>query len=196
MWSQSYTGAMYWPIDPMPEDVYFDDLRWGLAREPRYRGQTSWGLYTVARHSVLVSEQVQRLATERGWAPEDVYEAAKVGLMHDAPEAWIGDVARPLKRQRVMRGYRKLEDRWWKCIVKRFKLRTTPEIMELVKEVDNRIVLDEVQRFMRRPEMWKDTNRYPGLMPLGVTFNNIARTADSDAELFRMRYRSLFDVNL
>ncbi len=189
-WAQSFTGSEYWPIDPRPEDIHFEDMKWGLAREARYRGQTKFH-YSVAQHSVLVSRAVAGLATVRGWSWREIVEAEKIALLHDAPEAWIGDVARPLKRQATMKGYRKVEALWWDCIVERYHLQPTPEIMELVEEVDGRIVLDEVQVLMADPEMWTRRNRYPGRRPLGHLTSIRPMTITEAAAEFELRFNFL-----
>lgn len=98
-------SSMYWlssgkivdVLRPRAEDVDFNDIANGLARVQRFGGQINAEHYSVAEHSVLVS----RLCSPRN---------ALLGLMHDASEAYIGDVVTPLKRQ--IPDYRAVEDRW------------------------------------------------------------------------------------
>jgi 5'-deoxynucleotidase YfbR-like HD superfamily hydrolase len=170
-WSQSYSGAMYWILDPVPEEVHLVDIVVGLVNASRYRGQTMF-FYSVLTHCILVSRAVEKLALERGWSKEDAQEAALEGLMHDASEAYLGDVARPLKRSKEMRGYCKVEALWEDVIRTRFRIRSSPESAKLVKECDNRVVLDEIHTFMRDPDMWKRNGRYLDLKPLGVEVPN------------------------
>jgi 5'-deoxynucleotidase YfbR-like HD superfamily hydrolase len=47
--------------------------------------------YSVAQHSVIVSELVE----QRGGDAEDAFAA----LMHDATEAYLGDMPHPLKHR-------------------------------------------------------------------------------------------------
>lgn len=73
---------------PDPADITYADVERGLAHTNRYNGQTE-PLQTVAHHSLLVS----RVAGERGHdARTELY-----ALLHDAPEAYLGDLPRPTK---------------------------------------------------------------------------------------------------
>lgn len=80
------SGRPFWPLDPQPEDIRFGDIANGLSRLCRYNGQLHPCVehYSVAQHSVLVSLHVP---------PEFALEA----LLHDAAEAYVGDMVRPLK---------------------------------------------------------------------------------------------------
>lgn len=166
-WQQAASGQMYWALDPREDEIHVQDICAGICREGRYANQTRIP-YFVGEHSVIVSLACEQIAIQRNWDPGDVLIVAREGLMHDASEAYIGDVPRPIKRQRIMRGYGKVEAKWEKCIYSRFGITPTPESTALVKEVDTRIVLDEIEALMRDPEMWVRMNRYPDVTPLGV----------------------------
>ena len=68
-------------------------------------------------------------------------EHALTGLLHDAAEAYLGDIPRPLKRQACMDGWRDAEQRLEAAIAERFGIELP--MPEAVKEVDDRIILDE-----------------------------------------------------
>lgn len=74
---------------PKPEDVKLVDIAQSLTRKDRYNGYGKI-FWSVASHSLLVSEIVQTLY--------DDTELALDGLLHDAEEAYIGDVIAPVKR--------------------------------------------------------------------------------------------------
>jgi hypothetical protein len=82
--TQTYTGRMFTPFDPDPADVDIRDIAHALALTCRFGGHCR-RFYSVAQHSVHASTLV---------APEYSLWA----LMHDAAEAYVGDVVRPLKR--------------------------------------------------------------------------------------------------
>lgn len=83
-WMQTYEGNQFWPLHPMIEDVNFRDIAHALSLICRYGGHCI-KFYSVAEHSVLLSRAV---------SPENRLYA----LLHDAAEAYVGDVVRPLKR--------------------------------------------------------------------------------------------------
>lgn len=146
-WMQTFTGRAFWPLDPRPEDVDIADIAHGLAHQCRYAGHCR-RFYSVAEHSVLLA----RVA-----APEHRLWA----LLHDAAEAYLVDLPRPVKRQVV--GYATAEAAVMLAICARFGL--PPEMPAAVHEADGRILHDEsVQNMAAPPRPWN----LPG-QPLGVT---------------------------
>jgi len=83
-WIQTRTGRQFFPLDPRPEDVCMEDIAQSLAMQCRFTGHSKYH-YSIAQHSVLVSQHCD---------PQD----ALWGLLHDASEAYLVDVPRPLKR--------------------------------------------------------------------------------------------------
>jgi len=71
---------------PDPDSICIEDIAAGLARKYRWSGQCD---LTVAEHSVNVSRRLGG------------YEA-QWGLLHDAAEAYLADIARPLKRRTLV----------------------------------------------------------------------------------------------
>lgn len=95
-WIQTYTGKAFDLLDPQPEQVDILDIAHALSNICRFTGHCR-AFYSVAQHSCLVARIVVDLwRREHGYdCPEEV---ALVALLHDAPEAYIGDVSTPLKR--------------------------------------------------------------------------------------------------
>jgi len=83
----TYSGGTFHPLDPDPEDIRVRDVAHGLANTCRYGGQCQF-YYSVATHSVYVSRELQR---------EFGPEVQLYGLFHDAAEAYVTDVPRPVK---------------------------------------------------------------------------------------------------
>lgn len=183
---QGYSGQKFWHLDPDPNDIQFDDICVGLSREGRYGNQTR-DFYGVGEHSVLVSVYCEKLARERGWDNNAIGLVAAHGLMHDAPEAFLSDVVRPLKELRIMRGYRRLEEKWWQAVCTRFDIVPTEESHALVHEVDRRLCLDEVEALMLDPDMYhRNDGRMSDRIPLGATIN--AMTWQQAATVFAQRF--------
>lgn len=123
---QTYSGKRFFPLDPDPNDIVIEDIAHSLARICRYGGHVN-SHYSVAQHSVLVS---------RCLPPE----LALTGLLHDATEAYLGDVVRPLKL--LLPDYRAIEDNLSLIIGEKFGVQLLP-MPALVKEMDTRILNNE-----------------------------------------------------
>jgi len=82
-WCQTFSGVEFYIQDPRPEDINIIDIAHALSHICRYNGHCSFH-YSVAQHSALVARLV----------PNHLKLAA---LLHDAHEAYTGDIVSPLK---------------------------------------------------------------------------------------------------
>ncbi len=105
---RTYSGKHVHPLSPRPEEIDIEDVAHSLSQMCRFLGHTE-GFYSVAQHSVHVSEQVPR-------------EDALWGLLHDASEAYLCDLPSPIKRDPEMSIYRIAEDRLMLAVCKKFGL--------------------------------------------------------------------------
>lgn len=122
-------GGRHYPADPRPEDVNIADIAHALANLCRWGGHCPH-FYSVAEHSVLVSYQVPR-------------QHALTALMHDATEAYLGDVPRPIKVG--LPEYKRMEALNWLAIAERFRL--PKELPQCVHDADNAVLLAEANTF-------------------------------------------------
>jgi hypothetical protein len=123
-----------------PTDISIMDITIGLSNVCRWGGQIE-KFYSVAQHSVMVS----RLA------PQELKMAA---LMHDASEAYLGDVISPLKYI-LGRSYKDIEMRFTQSIYTHFNI-GIDEIKE-VKEFDLKMLHAEHDAFRcGNMGMWDD----------------------------------------
>lgn len=140
-WFLSCRGRQLWPCDIRPQDIDLEEIAHGLSMICRFGGQCN-EFYSVAQHSVLVAVHL----------PPNLQLA---GLLHDATEAYLGDVIRPLKRHPSMAGYVEAECRAWEAIAVRFGLPAalSPE----VKTADNRMLITERRDLLPdHPWLWKE----------------------------------------
>lgn len=132
-WIQTFSGRQFWPLDPKPGDVDVADIAHALALKCRFAGHCK-AFYSVAQHSVLVSTVV----------PE---EEALWGLLHDAAEAYLADLPRPVKAETP--AFRDAEGRIMRAVAERFGL-AWPE-PEGVKLADAVLLVTEQRDLMGPP---------------------------------------------
>lgn len=133
-WILTYTGKrVNFPV-PDPSSICIEDIAHHLSQIIRYTG-ASLVPYTVAQHSVYVSEIVSP-------------EFALTGLLHDAPEAYLGDVNKPLKS--LLPDYKRIENAFWTVISEKYGL---PQKMpKEVHEADVQAFLAEWETIMPKPQ--------------------------------------------
>lgn len=167
-WMQTFTGKQFYPLDAIVDDIDSTDIAHALSHICRYGGHVD-RFYSVAEHCFLMSQAVR--PENRLWA-----------LLHDATEAYIGDMVRPLKLH--MPNYVDVEDRLMAVIAQRFGLKTEWRLLETgqwigttfrrfdvpvmpdeVREADSRILLTERAALMANTRHPWDIE---GLVPLPV----------------------------
>lgn len=107
-WIQTYSGVHFFPFDPQPCEIHIADIAHALSNICRFTGHVRQ-FYSVAEHCVHVSHICH---------PDD----AMWGLLHDASEAYICDIARPIKQRPDLAGYCQSEKHLQSMIARRFGL--------------------------------------------------------------------------
>jgi 5'-deoxynucleotidase YfbR-like HD superfamily hydrolase len=131
-WIQTYSGRRFTPTNPNPDAIVIQDIAHSLSMQCRFSGHVK-KFYSVAQHSVLVS-----------YICND--EDALWGLMHDATEAYLVDVPRPLKRSGKFDAYLDFEYKMQLAVCKRFGLpeKEPPS----VKKADTLLLATEARDLM------------------------------------------------
>jgi hypothetical protein len=102
-WIQTASGRAFDIINPRPEDVDFEvDIPEALARIARFTGHVRAGAYSVAQHCVIGAD-FMFASTHRN-------DYAAAFLLHDAHEAYIGDIATPVAAALIERTAREYAD--------------------------------------------------------------------------------------
>jgi hypothetical protein len=130
---------------PTADMIDHRDIALGLSRQARYNGFTN-GYYSVAEHSILVASWLMRTKKNP--------ELAILGLIHDAAEAYIGDMVTPIKQHLPL--YKIWEDRIYASCYQALRPnkshwygRMSIIVMkELIHEADTRIRIDETKALM------------------------------------------------
>jgi hypothetical protein len=136
------------------EDLEIQDIAQALSNQCRFSGHTS-EFYSVAQHSVHVSNLCDK--ADALW-----------GLLHDASEAYLVDVPRPVKRASMMDGYRKAESVLMDAICQRFGL--SGLMPDSVHRADNEALIAEAKSLMGNPDwaygQYREVRTVPPMMPL------------------------------
>lgn len=137
----TFSGRILYPLNPDPADLAIEDIAHALANSCRFTGHVR-SFYSVAQHSIHVSEIV---------APE----LALTGLLHDASEAYLSDISRPVKRQPGFgEVYKAAEQRLMDAVALAFGIEWPPP--EAIHRADD-ILLRTEQR-----DLMPDLLRVPG----------------------------------
>jgi hypothetical protein len=123
------SGSWFDFCAPAASDFTIEDIAHGLGNICRYSGQCR-RFYSVAEHSVLVSETAEGFEFE--------------ALLHDAAEAFLGDITRPLKQ--MLPEYKKIEADVERAILERFGV--VGPLPAQVKQADLRVLAAEQKQIM------------------------------------------------
>lgn len=136
-WILTRTGIPFDVLEPTADMVQPLDIAHALAHTCRFGGHTLRH-YSVAEHCVRVAKLV----------PAEHQLAA---LLHDATEAYVGDMVRPLKQ--ALPAYQQIEQRVWHAICQRFDL--DPVLPECVHQADLVMLATERRDLMpEHPAPW------------------------------------------
>lgn len=132
-WITTFTGKQFSLTHATVDDVCIEDIAHGLSNTCRYAGQPRT-FYSVAEHSVRMAELV-------AYSPS----AMLVALLHDAAEAYLGDVTSMLKA--ILSRYKEIEQRLQYVIYDKYGVRHCPLMNH---DIDQVKALDVV---IRTPEV-------------------------------------------
>lgn len=127
---RTYSGKYLDVFNPDPEMICIEDIAHSLAHQCRFGGHLPQ-FYSVAQHSYFVSKMVDK-------------EYELIGLMHDASEAYLLDIPRPIKKK--LPCYKAIENSLMEVIAKKFGFQY-PFPME-IKEADETRLFFEWEFYM------------------------------------------------
>lgn len=156
-----YSGGKIDLLNPKPEDIRIEDIAKGLGYKAHFSGLTPF-YFSIASHSLLVCDLV----------PREYHTNAKLMmyiLLHDASEAYIGDMVKPLKDH--MPEFRKVEKRMQAVVYEAFGIKE--DYHTFMKEYDIRAFYLELEQF------YKDESH---------ELDKYAGTPDQDVSRFLERY--------
>lgn len=143
-WIQTYSGIPFYPLDPREEEIAIIDIAHSLSMQCRYAGHCL-EYYSVAEHCCLIHDAIEP-------------EHKKQALMHDASEAYLVDLPRPVKND--MPQYKGIETKLEAVIFKKFGI--PYPFHPRVKDFDTMILVAEKDQNMVQGLEW-NTNSLPAL---------------------------------
>jgi 5'-deoxynucleotidase YfbR-like HD superfamily hydrolase len=153
LWFCTFTGKKFHPFNPKPEQICLTDIAHHLSLQCRYNGACRT-FYSVAQHSILVAQLTSW--PNRQWA-----------LLHDAAEAYLGDMVRPLKVG--MTQYKEVEAVVEKVIAKKFGLPKKPDEVSnadlLALYAERRDLMDSTHKWSRQDELEPLLKTIPRIIP-------------------------------
>jgi 5'-deoxynucleotidase YfbR-like HD superfamily hydrolase len=172
---QTVSGKWVNPLDPDPEQFDIEDIARALGNLCRFGGHCRT-FYSVAQHTVIVSQLVE----ERGGDAEDVFAA----LMHDAAEAYLGDMPHPLKHRSALgAAFKEAERELEAAIEAHFAIKAdVPEI----KRADRALLATERRAFSAERWRWPELE---GVEALDLELNAMA--PEDATKAFLVRYAEL-----
>lgn len=181
-WMITYTGRRFYPLDPRVSEVDWRDIAHSLAFTCRYGGHVR-RFYSVAEHCAILAGYFLRLGKP---------DLAKWALLHDAAEAYVGDIIRPLKPS--LDGFAQVEADVEFVIFERAGLiapgaEWDGKLPAEVKDADNRIIADEA-RALFGPDQIRSADWRLTMEPLGVQVG--AMHPDAAERHFISIFRVLF----
>lgn len=173
-WIQTNQGKRFYPLDPRPEDVDIVDIAHALSMQCRYGGHAKT-FYSVAEHCIILADCVMMGIGN--------IEHAFAALMHDAAEAYILDLPRPIKG--MLPGYVEMESKIEAVIFEKFGVKQ--ESLAFIKDWDRAILMDERKHLFKDPLPWGTDCE-----PLGINLHYLSRERAFGA--FMARFETLVEM--
>lgn len=138
----TFTNKKFHFMNPSVEEVCIQDIAQALSMNCRYSGHVK-EFYSVAEHCVLIADYVFYLT---GCEKE-----AFCALMHDASEAYLTDIPRPMKPH--LTNYKEIEAKAEAVIQEAF---SCSPMTKLVKHIDTHICGTEAKQLFHTTPAWCD----------------------------------------
>lgn len=135
---ETYTGRPFWPLQPSSVGLSIIDIAHALSNQCRYSGHVAW-FYSTAQHCCLLADY----CIAQGLSPLVALQL----LMHDAAEAYLVDVPRPVKQ--FMPQYRQW-DHAVNVVIRDWMNWGSLPLPDVQDDFDSRIIVDERLALMSR----------------------------------------------
>lgn len=137
-WIETFGGSRFHFLAPQLDEIKIEDIAHSLSLTCRFSGSCSV-FYSVAEHSIRVAEIVP-----------DKYKL--LALLHDASEAYLPDLPRPMKA--CFPDFKAMETVILQAIWKKYGIDFMLTTNGIVKEADNILLATEARDLMKNTEDW------------------------------------------
>lgn len=151
---ETFTNKQYHFLNPSESEVCIEDIAQALSMSCRYSGHVK-RFYSVAEHSCILSDKVLEITGDESQA----YDA----LLHDASEAYLTDIPRPIKPH--LDNYFDIELLAEKCIQSALKCKP---MNDLIARLDTNIVRDEAEQLFVNVPSWASDYELTGVKVKGL----------------------------
>lgn len=182
---QTYLGEEFYPLDPRPGNIHIVDIAHAMSMKCRYTGHSRF-FYSVAQHSVLLARYLRyeledgKIGTYVDIDSDDprrmlgtkdelvMSPMQRWALLHDASEAYLPDVAGPVKAH--ITGFVEIENRLLGVIADRFDLGEYPKDLSFYDRMmywrEREVLLDNVDWVSLRQDVVPVPPKMRALVPI------------------------------
>lgn len=169
---ETFSGLFYEFLDPKPEQIDIGDIAFALSNKARFSGHTLF--YSVAEHSVAVAKRLPK-------------RLQLAGLLHDAAEAYLGDVPSPLKA--CLPDFKKIEAINERAIFKKFNIELLLTDWALIKQADLQALYNEAKVLV--PSQGRDWSMFKGKEWKADDIYPMCHTPEEAYRLFMYHYHQM-----
>lgn len=185
----THTGIHFWPLDPRPEEVNIEDIAHALSQVTRWGGHAPIR-YSVAQHCLRVAARSRLMAEQGGYYNLGCMEL--MGLLHDASEAYIADVTKPIKPD--LTNYYAIEAGIQRAIATKFDVPLEP-LHPLVQKADIDLGVTEASVFFPDELWWRPrTSNKASIGGEVLTGLWTERLREEDWRRVKMQFLDAFDA--
>ncbi len=179
-WVETYTGKIIYPLDPREDEIDIVDIAHALSHICRFTGHTDI-FYSVGAHSYIC----ELVAHNEGYNSR----IQMLCLLHDASEAYLADVAKPIKE--FFADYVLYEKKLMGMILRKYIGDYTEEELGIAKDIDYRVLKNEARLFMKSSgTIWNDYNPSDFNQKIIETINSVK---DLETEDIRSNFIGRFN---
>ncbi|MFV0361858.1 MAG: phosphohydrolase [Suipraeoptans sp.] len=160
----TYKGILIDPLNPTPNAICIEDIAHSLSLLCRGGGHLSH-FYSVGQHSINCAREAKAQGLSK--------RVALACLLHDASEAYLSDIIRPVKQ--YLPRYYEIEKKFQDAVFAKFNLELTEDELCEVSKIDDLVLINEMHVLMSK-DVSKELLPLSGKINLELTaFENIER---------------------